>query len=138
MTTFLIDKSFDPTDEKIADVIGETVDYWNKLWKQINSKYSDIKKQWKYYPDKAGWVLQVIRKKRTLFWLKPLDGYFSLTFWYGDKAVTTVEKSNIPEKMKQDLINSKKYMIGRSLTIEIKEPDDTKYIMDLIDIKLKN
>jgi hypothetical protein len=69
------------------------------------ANYSDIKKQWKYYLD---------------------------------KAVEAVERSDLPEKMKQDLINSKKYMIGRSLTFEIKKPDDTKFIMDLINIKLKN
>jgi hypothetical protein len=138
MTTILIDKNFNPTDKNIAQVLGNTINYWNSLWSQITSNYPNVTKQWKFYPDKAGWVLQVQKIKRTLFWLKPLDGYFSITFWYGDKAVDVVSKSDIPEKIKQDLKNSKNYTIGRSLTIEIKEHDDTKYIIDLINIKLKN
>jgi len=68
--------------------------------------------------------------------LKPFDGFFSLTFWNGDKAVASVERSKIPDKMKQDLIHSKRYMIGRSLTIEKKKPEDTEYIMDLIGFNL--
>jgi len=136
MTNYLTDKNFDPTDENIANVLGETMSYWNKLWEQIRSDYSDITKHWKYYPDKTGWVLQVLKKKKTLFWLKPYDGFFSIAFWFGDKAVAEVEKSNLPEKMKEELTYAKKYMIERNLTIKIKSLNDTKYIMDLIKIKL--
>ena len=44
----------------------------------------------------------MIQKKRTIFYLTPHDGYFDLSFVFGDKAVAAAEKSSLPKKLLEE------------------------------------
>jgi hypothetical protein len=67
----------------------------------------------------------------------PSTSHFTIVFIFGDKAVAVIEKSTIHEKLKNDIINAKKYGEGRGLSIEVKNSKFIPDIKQLIDIKLK-
>ena len=137
-TPILNDKLIIPDEKIISIILGDSFKHWEIIRNYLNDNYDGIKEIWKYYYEKSGWLLQVIQRKRTIFWFKAYDGYFSNSFWFGDKAVVLVEESNLPENIKVDLKNSKKYKIGRCITIFVKNSSDVENIKKLIDIKMKN
>ena len=77
-------------------------------------------------------------KKRNLFFLIPYERFFKIVFIFGDKAVQEIEKSNIADQIKNDIINAKKYMEGRGIAIEVKDGGNLPDIKVLIDIKINN
>ena len=106
--------------------------------KHLEDEYGDVKEEWKKFYKKSGWVLQLTRKKRTIFWLTPFDGYFCITFWFGDKAIAVVEKRDLSEEIIEALRSAKKYKIGRSIQINVRHSDDVENIKKLIEIKINS
>jgi uncharacterized protein YajQ (UPF0234 family) len=70
--------------------------------------------------------------------MKPEQSAFMVVFVFGDKAVNEVEKSNLPETIKTELSEAKKYMEGRGLRVFVKTADDLEAVMKLVEIKVKN
>jgi len=57
-------------------------------------------------------------------------------FTFGDKAVDSVMISTLPDKIKEEFINTRKYREGRTIQIDIKSKTDLENILQLIKIKL--
>ena len=68
----------------------------------------------------------------------PGESYYKIVFVFGDKAVKEIEKSDISDKMKSDVVNAKKYVEGRGLSIEVKNRKCIPDIKTLIYIKINN
>lgn len=83
-------------------------------------------------------VIKVLREKRNLFFCIPLKGSFQITFVFGEKAVSAVQSSDLPQAIKEELKNTRKYAEGRGLRIDVKSARDVKNIQKLIQIKVKN
>jgi hypothetical protein len=81
-------------------------------------------------------VLKVLLKKRNLFFLTPLKGYFRVTFVFGEKAASAVEKSNLPTTIKKNLRDARRYVERRGLRLEVKSERAARNVKKLIDIKL--
>jgi len=132
------DKNEIPDEKVLAEKIGITLKYWLDIKKYIKEQYGNTTEEWKFYGKKYGWHLKTFLKKRNLFFLVPYDSYYKIVFVFGDKAVAEIEKSEIADTLKNEVINAKKYAEGRGLAIEVK---DGKYISDiktLINIKINN
>jgi hypothetical protein len=131
------DKNVKPDDKLLAEKMGATYKYWSEIKEHIKEQYGNTIEEWKFYGKKYGWQLKTLIKKRNLFFLIPYESYFKLVFVFGDKAVDEIEKSEISDNLKKNVLNAKKYGEGRGLPIEVR---DGKYIADikkLIDIKMK-
>ena len=137
-TNAFMDKSIPPDDGRLGRVLGESATFWEAIKKSIVQKYGDVNEEWKFYNAKSGWTLKVLLKKRNLFFFVPLQGCFRVAFIFGDKAVAAVERSNLPEDMKNELKNARKYVEGRSIRIEVKSQKDVEHVKKLIDIKVSN
>jgi len=68
----------------------------------------------------------------------PIEGSFKITFVFGDKAVSVVEKSDLPKEIINTLKGTKKYMEGRGIQIDVKDLEDVKNIKKLVEIKVNN
>lgn len=136
--SFFIDKTHIPADEELAIALGGTSKFWDNIKVHIAEKYGATVQEWKIYGIKHEWALKTLLKKRNLFFLGPRDGFFIITFVFGDKAVDTVKESDFPKELIDDLVNSKKYMEGRVLRIEVMKKKDVENVIKLIDIKVKN
>jgi hypothetical protein len=79
-----------------------------------------------------------LRKKRNLFFFTPFKNYFRITFVFGARAVAEVEKSDLPDGIKETLKNARKYAEGRGLSVEVKSSEDIQIIIKLIAIKVDN
>lgn len=131
-------KSIVPNTKALEEVLGESSEYWNDFRKHIEEKFGPLTDDWKFYNQKSGWILKVLKKKRNLFFMLPVENSLKITFVFGDRAVSVVEKSDLPEEIKNSLKEARKYMEGRGLQIEVKDLEDVMNINKLVEIKINN
>lgn len=132
------DKNQMPDEEILASVLGETKTFLDQICHFIESETGQLTPEWKHYGQKAGWTLKLISKKRNLLFVLPESGYFLVGFVFGDRAVEAVLKSQLPETIKNELVNARKYAEGRGIRLEIKDDSQMESVLQLIRIKLDN
>lgn len=133
-----LDKSNEPTELDLKEVLSDTYNLWTDIKLTISSQYGSTISEWKFYTKKTGWTLKTLLGKRNLFFFKPYNKYFTLTFVFGDKAVNAVEDSDVSENLKQTLREAKKYAEGRGISVEVKNKKNVKDVLKLLDIKINN
>jgi hypothetical protein len=138
MARVFFDKNVVPDDDALSTALGAVYTYWLELEKAIALEFGETVREWKHYGQKSGWTMKLLLKKRNLFFLIPYEGYFTLGFVFGDKAVSVVEKSDVPVAIAEELVNAKKYAEGRGLRLEIRRREDVIVALKLARIKISN
>jgi len=82
-------------------------------------------------------MLRLNKQKKTLCWIGVLETTFRVGFWLGNKATPIIEKSDLPERIKDDYRNAKQYKIGRGLSVVVNDHTDVENVIRLIGLKLK-
>ena len=137
-TDFLLDKTTEPDERKVVELLDDTALLWVNLKTFLTENVGSVKEEWKFYGQKSGWTMKILLGKRNLFFMKPEQSAFMVAFVFGDKAVNEVGKSNLPENIKTELAEAKKYMEGRGLRVYVKTNDDLEIVKKLVEIKVKN
>jgi len=135
---FLLDKTTEPDERKVVELLDDKALLWVNLKTFLTENIGSVKEEWKFYSAKSGWTMKVLLVKRNLFFMKPEESTFLIAYVFGDKAVNEVEKSNLPENIKTELTEAKKYMEGRGLRVYVKTNDDLEIVKKLVEIKVKN
>jgi len=133
----LTDPTVQPTDELIFEIIGENSVYWEKLIEYLYDKHLNITEEWRFYNDGKSWLYKAVRKKQTLYWIGVIKDTFRVTFWFGDKAAPIIESSTLPESVKEDFKNAKRYGQLRAISIEVRSDDDYSNVIKLLELKAK-
>ncbi|MBX3008402.1 MAG: DUF3788 family protein [Melioribacteraceae bacterium] len=136
--SYFDDKLRKPTNDDLVKVLGAKYKFWEDIKKHISENYGTAEEEWKYYNQKSGWLLKLLLKKRNLFFMIPHDKYFNISFIFGDKAVSVIEKSNLSGEIISEIVNARKYMEGRGLSVSVKSKKDLQNIIKLLDIKVQN
>lgn len=132
------DKQVMPDEASLASEIGETKAYLDQICRFIEAETGQLTLEWKHYGQKSGWTLKLLSKKRNLLFVGPKYGYFIIAFVFGDLAVEAVLKSQLPETIKNELMNARKYAEGRGIRFEIRDGSLLESVEQLIRIKLAN
>lgn len=127
-----------PDEAALTAEIGETKEVLDQICRFIETETGQLAREWKHYGQKSGWTLKLLSKKRNLLFVGPEDGYFVIAFVFGDRAVEAVVKSQLPETIKNDLQNARKYAEGRGIRFEIRDGRELESVLQLIRIKLEN
>ena len=133
----LTDKSVVPDDALVFAIIGDTSVLWQQFMRNIHEKYPETEEQWNFYNDGKSWLFRMVRKKKTLFWIGVYSSYFRVTFYFGDKALPLIDKSDLPETLKKEFKDSKSYGRFRGLSIRVRNEKDIENAAKLTDIKIK-
>jgi hypothetical protein len=132
------DKQVVPDEAALAAEIGESKEYLDRICRFIEDETGHLTLEWKHYGQKSGWTLKLLSKKRNLLFVGPEDGSFIIAFVFGDRAVEAVLKSQLPETIKNELLNARKYAEGRGIRFEIRDESELESVIQLIRIKLEN
>jgi hypothetical protein len=138
MTSIFMDRSSKPEKESLTNALGKTAKLWERLRNELEDEYGELTEDWKFYSQKSGWTMKLLRKKRNLFFMTPQRGYFRITFVFGDKAVSEIEKSDLPGNLIETLLQANKYVEGRGLTVEVRKSSDVEHVEKLVGIKVTN
>lgn len=136
--SFFTEKEKEPTTKDLKKALGDTFPYWEELVKFTKSVYPAATEQWKFWSAKYGWGFRVSDKKRAIIYLGPRDKHFIVSFVFGQKATDQVMKADLADIIKTELMNSKIYMEGRGISLEIKNKSLVKDIKELVRIKVAN
>jgi len=127
-----------PDYDQLKEILGDSMNLWNALKFYMKEEIGVIHENWKFYSAKYGWTMKNMLKKRNIFFFTPYPDYFKVSFIFGDKAVAVAEQSTLPESVVKKLMNAKKYMEGRGISIDVKNAEDIEIIKKLIQIKVNN
>jgi hypothetical protein len=130
------DKLVVPDEKLLANDLGDTKSYLDKIAAFIEHEYGDLKTEWKYYGTSSGWILKMFVKKRNVLFLIPCHGHFLTVFTFGDKAVSMLLESDVSDDIKVDVMKSKKCAEGRSIRKEVIHDADLENVIKMIRIKL--
>jgi len=132
------DKSKQPTKQMLVKSLGRQYQLWTEIAEYVIEKYAKAIEEWKYYSVKYGWSFRLKDKKRNIIYMTPGDGCIMVAFVFGDKAVDAAQASSLPQPIKDELRNAKKYPEGRVLRLQVRNKTDVADIKTLVDIKLAN
>jgi hypothetical protein len=78
-----------------------------------------------------------VRKKQTLYWIGVIKDTFRISFWFGDKAEPVIEASALPDSIKEEFKNAKRYGQLRAISIEMRSAEDLANAIKLVELKAK-
>ncbi len=136
-TSIFNEKAILPDNTALANILRSTHTLWNHLFEFVKVN-SDALGEWKFYSKKSGWSYVVKSGKRTLFYMIPQDGYFKLTFVFGEKAIEKAKESDIPEHIICCIEEATTYVEGRSFMVDVKNDADIETVKQLLLIKEGN
>ncbi len=120
----LTDLNVQPTEELVFSIIGENSTYWEQLFDYLYENYFNISEEWRFYNDGKSWLFRALQKKKTLFWIGVIKDTFRISFWFGDSDEPAIEASALPEIIKEEFRNAKRYAHSRAISIEVRSPED--------------
>jgi hypothetical protein len=133
----LSDKGKKPDNELIYPIIGENSQYWKEIMDHVKENYVESSGDWNYYNDGKQWLFKMTQKKKTIFWAGILKGSFRITFYFGDKAEPIIDKSDLPQTVKEEFKTGKRYGKIRAISIKVTNPADIDTVKKLAAIKTK-
>ena len=133
----LNDKTIIPDDDYIFTIIGDKKNFWQIIMNFAKENYKGISGSWNYYNDGKQWLFKLIQKKKTIFWAGILKETFRITFYFGDKAESVIDGSDLPQSIKDGFKTAKKYGLIRAVTIKVNDSSDVDNVLKLIAIKHK-
>ena len=125
-----------PSDEIVFSHLGARRALWDALFHFIEAEHPDFDRKWRYYNDGKSWLMNVSRKKKTVFWLTVVKGTFRITAYFTDKAADAIEASTLSEELKSQFIGGKRYGKLGAITITFKRKRDVEDARALIALKL--
>jgi hypothetical protein len=135
--TFLHDKLLKPNDNLIYSIIGDAGLIWKQTFSYLSGNSKDVSINWKYSDCGKYWVCITQKKKNTIFRLRILkENSFNMAFPFGDKSEPFIMQSKLPESIKKNFMNAKRYNSTRYICIETKDSEDYENVKMLIDLKL--
>ena len=126
-----------PTEEVIYSCIGKKKTLWVSFFDALHERHPDFSQEWRYYNDGKSWLMKVTRKSKTIFWLSVGKSAFQITFYFSDKAEELIKQSDIPDDLKEEFLNGRRYGKIRGLTIVFRKKKDIEHAESLIAIRLK-
>jgi hypothetical protein len=124
-----------PTDDVIFSHLGASRSLWEALFAFIRAEHPDFVERWRYYNDGKSWLLNVSRKRKTVFWLSVLGGTFRITAYVTDKAARAVEASALSAHLKAQFTSGRPTGKLRGITITFRKKSDVEDAKTLIHLK---
>ncbi len=132
----LDDKSREPDDGTLADVLGRSKGLWDAVLACLAQEYPGVQNEWGFTGPKYGWSLRPKHNKRTILYLIPQKGSFLAGFVLGERAVAAAEESTLPAHILEAIRSARPYAEGRGIRFEVRRRDEIDIIRELIRIKM--
>ena len=132
----LDDKSRRPDEDMLAHMLGQSKGLWDAILAYLAEEYPGVQNKWGFPGAKYGWSLRPKLKKRTILYLTPHRGSFSVALVLGERAVAAAEESTLGPDILEAIRNAKPYVEGRGIRFEVNGRDDVETVKKLVEIKM--
>ena len=131
-----IDKSSQPTDQGLQAAMGELYPCYESLMELTGS----FEKEWAFTKS-SGWTLKVSARKKSLFYLIPLNNGFKISLAIREKEREFFLRDSELQMMHEQLLSSKKYLEGFALQFEIADKNACRlpelFITKLVALRIR-
>ncbi len=134
----LDDLSIQPTDDQVAEVLGEAAEVWSSLREWLDRDGGIDGWQWGSSGKKYGWGLRAKRGSRTIAYLIPQRDSFLVGLVLGDRAMTAARASRLSAPVEQVITSARRYGEGTGFRLPVAEAADLDDIEALVRIKLEH
>lgn len=131
----LDDKTKAPDGAALAKALGPAKKHWDEFARHIAEEYGPVTEEWGFY---KSWSLRLKRKKRTLVYLLPRDGYFLCAFVYDERATAEARRAKLPKDVLKAIDEAPVYPEGRGFRLEVRKKRDLETMKELAAIKVAN
>ena len=115
--------------------IGRHRTQWEALFRFIHAEHPDFVETWRYYNDGKSWLLNISRKKKTVFWLSLTGRTFRITAYFTDKAADAIRASALSAELKRPFLREAGPGRLRGITITFKTKRDVEEAKALVALK---
>ncbi len=133
----LSDKDVKPDDNLLSSHLGEKMSLWKRLNSELSVRHANSSGDWNYYNDGKQWLYKMVQKKKTIFWAAIHSDTFRITFYFGDKAESVINESDLPGLIKDNFKTAKRYGAIRPVSLKIMNDEDLDIVFKLAEIKSK-
>ena len=137
-TSFFTDLTKIPGNDDLKIAIGDLFPLWMEIRDFVFDKYPVAVEEWHIAVKKYGWGFRIKDKKRAIIYLSPREGFFRVAMVFGQKATDQILNADISADIKDELINSKVYVEGRVIRLEVYDGTFLNDIKKLVEIKIAN
>ena len=129
------DKNIEPDDFNLKIVLGDsfsTFEEFEQMLKDFNAELI-----WRFYKD-GGWLAKITRKKKTLIWGWPDNGFFGTNFVFSNKPHLKegVLALGISDQYKNEIEETPNGAYF-SIQIPVKDISDLADVRKMIEYKMK-
>lgn len=132
----LDDPKLFPGDEVVFSHLGRRRVLWEAFFAGLREEHPDFEKRWRYYNDGKSWLMNVSRKKKTIFWLAVVPGAFRITAYFTDKATAAILASALSDGLKKQFTGGRSYGRLRGITVTFTSKGDVKDARVLVALKV--
>ena len=133
-----IGRSEKPTAADLDNALGAARPIWDGLITDLAAQHEVTIQEWSSYSPKHGWALRLKRGKRTILWLGPAMGCFTVAIILGGRAMVAARQSKLSAAALRALDEAPKYPEGTGVRLVIKGPKDIPTVKKLATVKLEN
>jgi len=133
----LDDENVFPDDTVLRSSLGENKATWDKFIGLIQKDYPSFNYEWRFYNDGHRWLFKVTQKAKTICWVSVWDGFYKVSFYFGDKAEDLIVGSDLDKMYKEQFISGKRYGKIRAITVDVDQATKLETIKLLAEIKTK-
>jgi hypothetical protein len=133
-----LDKSSEPKDADVAEVLGPARELWDELKRHIAEQHPPIDEAWTFGGKKYGWSLRLKQKKRAVLYMTPLEGCFRVNFALGEKAVVAAHEIDLPDDILRIIDDAPRYAEGRGVRFEVSSAEDVRNAVKVAGVKMEN
>lgn len=137
-TSIFMDLTKIPETADLVIPLGNTFPFWKEISDFVLEKYPAAIEEWHISVKKYGWIFRIKDKKRAIIYLLPRERFFHVTMVFGQKATDQILVSDISPGIKEELMNSRVYMEGRVIRLDINDTSLINDIKKLVEIKIAN
>src|SRR6188768_2870271 len=134
----LVDKSHEPTDEHLHDVLGKAYEVWKDLIDAVEKRIGPVSPVWGYTSKTAGWGMRLKQKDRIILYMTPQTGRFLVSFVLGERAVAEAKRQKISEALLSAIDAAPRYAEGRGVRLEVSSKRQVPGLAALAQIKSEN
>ena len=134
----LTDKSQEPTDENLRDVLGTAYEVWTQLIDTVAERIGPTTQVWGFTSKSTGWGLRLRQKDRVILYMTPQTGKFLVSFALGEKAVAAAKLYRLSPTLLKAVEDAPRYAEGRGVRIEVTAKRQVQGLAILAQVKSDN
>ena len=134
----LADKSHEPTDDDLRDVLGKAFEVWTGLIASVDKRIGPVSQVWGYTSKTTGWGLRLKQKDRIILYMTPQRGRFLVSFALGEKAVAAARGHGLSADILKAIDGAPRYAEGRGLRVEVSDKRQVSDLVRIAQIKSEN